>query len=101
MKVKIYRFNPIIDQQAYYQDYELPISKDDRYTALDVLKYIYDHQDTSLSFFNHSVCNHGICGRCAMKINGKVKLACTYLVEEDELLIEPINQNVVKDLVTK
>ena len=101
MKVKVYRFDPESEQEAYYQDYEVPIKKEDRNTALDVLNYIYNNLDTSISFFNHSACNHGICGRCAMKINGKIKLACTYLVEEDEFTIEPKKINVIKDLVSK
>jgi succinate dehydrogenase / fumarate reductase, iron-sulfur subunit len=99
MKVKVYRFNPNKDQEAYFQKYELPITKEERFTVMDILKYIYEQLDTSLSFYSHSVCNHGICGRCAMKINGKVKLACTCLVEEDEITIEPISHNVIKDLV--
>jgi len=101
MLVRILRFNPEADREAIYQEYRVPITPSDRYTVMDVLKYIYDHIDSSLSFFSHSVCNHGICGRCAMKINGKVRLACTYLVEEDIITIEPKNNNVIKDLVTK
>jgi len=84
-----------------FESYEVPITKQDRYTALDILKYIYENLDSSLAFFSHSVCNHGICGRCAMKINGKVKLSCTYLVTENELILEPKNKKVVRDLVTE
>lgn len=101
MKVTVYRFNPETDQEASYQTYELPITKTDRYTVMDILEYIYNHYDTSLSFFNHSACNHGICGRCGLKINGKPGLACTVLVESDEIKLEPINTHVVKDLVVR
>jgi succinate dehydrogenase/fumarate reductase-like Fe-S protein len=101
MKAKIYRFDPEKDAAPYYQDYELPITREDRYTAMDVLQYVYDFLDTTLSFFSHSVCNHGICGRCTIRINGSTKLACTYLVEEDELTIEPKAGRVIKDLVTR
>ncbi len=101
VKVTVYRFNPETDQEARYETYELPITKEDRYTVMDILEYIYFNCDTSLSFFNHSACNHGICGRCGLKINGKAGLACTVLVESDELTLEPINSHVVKDLVVR
>ena len=48
----------------------------------------------------HSVCNQGICGRCGVRANGKNGLACVTRVWGEELLLEPKNNKVVKDLVT-
>jgi succinate dehydrogenase/fumarate reductase iron-sulfur protein len=43
-------------------------------TVLDLLKILKDEFDGSLSF-RHS-CRSGICGSCAVQINGTGKLAC-------------------------
>ncbi len=100
MKFEVFRFNPEVDDKPYYQSFDLDITKEDRFTVMDVLNAIYTSHDSSLSFFSHSVCNHGICGRCSVKVNGKVKLACTFMVEED-LVIEPRTNRVVKDLIVR
>lgn len=101
MKVRIYRQNPEEGGEPFFQDYEVPVTTEDRYTVMDVLEYIYYNLDSSLAFYSHSVCNHGICGRCGVKINGKPGLACTHRVTEPELTLEPINSRVVRDLVTR
>jgi succinate dehydrogenase / fumarate reductase iron-sulfur subunit len=98
MKVTIARFNPETNEK-WLDKYDLDIKKEDRLTVMDVLKIIYNTKDSSLAFFHHSVCNHGICGRCGVRVNGKTRLACTHLITEDELLLEPKNDNVLRDLV--
>lgn len=101
MRIKVYRFNPESDNSSYFDEFQLPQKKEDKCTAMDILRYIYENLDQTLSFYNHSACNHGICGRCAVKINGKVRLACTYVIDSDEIIIEPKNNKVVKDLVVE
>ena len=84
-----------------FNSYSVPFSTKGRNTIMDVLNYIFENLDSTLSFYSHSVCDHGICGRCAVKVNGKVKLACTELADTDEIIIEPKNNNVVTDLITE
>jgi len=101
MKVKVFRMDPSTDREGHFQEYDVPVNKGERWTVMDVLDYIALHLDSSLSYYRHSVCNQGICARCSIKINGKVELACTHKVEEEELILEPRNDRVVKDLVTR
>lgn len=80
MKVtfKIYRFDPVSGGEPFYQNYELPVEKGQ--TVLDALNEIKAHQDGSLTF--RRSCRSGICGSCAMQINGLNRLACeTQLVQ--------------------
>lgn len=99
MKITVYRFDPEHDKEPHYDEFQAPITPADRMTVMDVLEYLFEHNDSSLGFYSHSVCNHGICGRCSVRINGKVKLACTTLADCDELLLEPASNEVIKDLV--
>lgn len=103
MKIKLYRFDPDKDQQGYFSEYEVPVREGTAWTVMDVLDYIALNYDSSLSYFRHSACNHGICCRCVMKINGKPDLACTYVVKSgDGLMIEPSRADkLVKDLVIR
>ena len=94
MKIKILR------SSGQYSEYNVPFTNEDGRTLMDVLEYIFYNLDATLSYYSHSTCNHGICGRCGIKINGKVRLACAALAEGDELVLEPKNSQVVKDLVT-
>nr|BAL53659.1 fumarate reductase iron-sulfur subunit [uncultured Aquificae bacterium] len=69
-------------------------------TLLDMLIKIKEDMDQSLSF--RSMCRAGVCGTCAIKVNGKPVLACSTKVSifGEELTIEPIDQfSVIKDLV--
>jgi succinate dehydrogenase (ubiquinone) iron-sulfur subunit len=69
---------------------------------LDVLFKIKDEQDNSLSF--RRSCREGICGSCAMNINGVNTLACLSKVEKtatgEGTKIAPLpHMFVVRDLV--
>lgn len=103
MKVKIQRFDPFVDKEPYFQSFEVPIPKSERWTVMDILDFIVVNYDSSISYYRHSTCNHGICGQCALKINDKIHLACTSEVRNhDDLYIEPLpNKKIIKDLVTK
>ncbi len=87
--------------EPYYQKYELHFADD--MTVLDGLMKIKDYTDGSLSF--RWSCRMGICGSCAMMVNGKPVLTCqTYLCNVSkpgkELKIEPLrNFPVIKDLI--
>ncbi|MFZ4541810.1 MAG: succinate dehydrogenase iron-sulfur subunit [Rickettsiales bacterium] len=68
--------------------------------VLDALIKMKDEQDPSLTF--RRSCREGICGSCAMNIDGTNTLACTKSIHEvkGEVNIYPLpHMKVVKDLV--
>lgn len=70
-------------------------------TVLDALIDIKEFQDHTVSF--RYSCRMGICGSCAMVINGKPVLACeTPLhMEKNDVKVEPMKGHpILKDLVT-
>lgn len=74
---KIYRHKPESGREPYYQLFEVDVEKGQ--TVLDVLGEIKAHQDGSLVY--RRSCRSGICGSCAMQINGLNRLACETQVE--------------------
>ena len=100
MIVKVYGYTLGDDQAAHYDSFEIPYCEEDEATVMDVLDYISVHLDHTLSYYKHSACNHGICGRCLVKVNGENKLACITKVKGEQLLLEPVNkEKVMKDLI--
>jgi fumarate reductase iron-sulfur subunit len=99
IKVKVFRFDPLIDKKPRYQTYEVPFQEG--LSAMSVLDYIYQNLDSSLAYYDHAGCSLGICGKCIGKVNGKPSLFCQTDVKGD-ITLEPINEkNVLKDLVTR
>jgi succinate dehydrogenase/fumarate reductase iron-sulfur protein len=98
VEFNVSRYNPE-NKKTYVSTFKVPIRKGT--TILDALLYIKDNLDETLTF-RHS-CRMGICGSCAVNINGKPMLACYTQVlhlEADSLTIEPLsNMPVIKDLV--
>lgn len=95
---KVRRYRPNLDEKPFWQSYEISLSSFDR--VLDGLIKIQDQLDPTLAF--RKSCAHGICGSCAMKINGINRLACQTLVKDLPKLIEiePLPKlPVIKDLV--
>ena len=92
MNLTIKRFKET-KPEAYLEEFSV---KHDE-TILNSLIEVKTKYDNSLSF--RCGCKTGVCGSCAIKVNGVEKLACkTHLSEND--LIEPIsNSKVVKDLI--
>jgi len=68
---------------------------------LDILLKIKDEMDSTLSF--RRSCREGVCGSCAMNLDGIHKLACIYPFDLDlskTALITPLgHMYVIKDLV--
>jgi len=98
VEFRISRYDPESKRQ-YVSTYKVPIRKGT--TILDALLYIKDNVDETLTF--RQSCRMGICGDCAVNIDGKPMLACYTQVlhlEADSLTIEPLsNLPVIKDLV--
>lgn len=99
VKFKIYRFNPDIGREPWYQDYVLTAKPTDR--ILDCLNRIKWEQDGTLSY--RMSCGHGVCGSDAMRINGQCALACQKLIKEyegKEIVLEPLpSYKILKDLI--
>ncbi|HDD43612.1 MAG TPA: succinate dehydrogenase iron-sulfur subunit [Candidatus Desulfofervidus auxilii] len=70
-KFIIQRFWPEKDKIPYWQIYEIDCQED--WTVLDALEAIRAF-DPTLTY--RRVCRHGVCGSCAMNINGFNSLAC-------------------------
>ena len=69
--------------------------------VLDAVMKIKNEIDTSLTF--RRSCREGICGSCAMNIDGTNTLACTKAISDvkGDIKIYPLpHMPVIKDLVT-
>lgn len=69
---KILRYDPKTDKKPHGEQFKVPTKSG--MTVLDGLYYIQEHLDGSLAF--RSSCRAGVCGSCAMHINGTYRLAC-------------------------
>lgn len=98
VKARIYRIDRSAGNQAgRYQEYEVPLQ--DRMSVLNLLQYVNEHYDGGLAYYVS--CRRGLCAGCAVRVNGKSKLACVELVTGD-VTIEPLSEDrVVKDLLIR
>jgi succinate dehydrogenase / fumarate reductase iron-sulfur subunit len=98
---RIYRFDPDSGARPRMDSYELDMA-DCGPMVLDALLKIKNEVDSTLAL--RRSCREGICGSCAMNINGLNTLACTRSCEElgsGEVRIYPLpHMPVIKDLVT-
>lgn len=103
VSVIIKRYDPVKAGASYKEEHRLYLEENARITILDVLRKIRDHKDGSLAF--RCSCRSGICGSCAVRVNGREALACTTglmdsLNKEGKVVIEPLkNLTAIKDLV--
>lgn len=96
---KIYRYDPETKANPAVDTYEVDMAECAP-MVLDALIKIKGEQDSSLTF--RRSCREGICGSCAMNIDGTNTLACTKPVDEvrGDVKIYPLpHMPVVKDLV--
>ena len=96
---KIYRYNPDTRAAPKLQEYKINVN-DCGPMVLDALLKIKNEQDSTLTF--RRSCREGICGSCAMNINGSNTLACLAYIDEPEkeTSIYPLpHMYVLKDLV--
>jgi len=98
INVKVFRYNPETEKQPHYETYSVPYEKG--MSAFNVLQYINANYDGGLAYYVS--CRIGVCMGCVIRINGKAQRACSYLVKDEDLLLEPLNKDkVVKDLLCK
>ncbi len=105
LTLKIRRYDPD-SERSWVQDYYLKAGRILRF--VDLFRKINDEQDPTLAW--SSSCEHGQCGTCGMKINGKPLLTCELLVEKaveqfkthtftvEALTIAPVIRDLVVDL---
>ncbi len=95
LKVRVWRGT----QSGEFQGFEVP-----RYpsqTVLDVVTHIQRHLDPTLAY--RFACRVGMCGSCAMMVNGVPRWTCRTHVDKvgEKLEIGPLrNLPVIRDLVT-
>ena len=98
-KVVIYRWNPEDQDNPRLDTYEIDLSKCGP-MVLDALMKIKNEIDSSLAY--RRSCAHGVCGSCAMNMDGKNGLACTKSHKEikGDINIYPLpHLKVQKDLI--
>ena len=88
-------------ESGHFQTFEVP--RFESQTVLDVVTHIQRGLDSTLSY--RFACRVGVCGWCAMTVNGKARWTCRTHVAKvaahDRLEIAPLaNLPVIKDLVT-
>uniref|UniRef100_A0A343UXS3 Succinate dehydrogenase [ubiquinone] iron-sulfur subunit n=1 Tax=Montagnia macrospora TaxID=2662032 RepID=A0A343UXS3_9FLOR len=97
--VRIYRWNPYLQIKPYFSIYPVNLLQCGS-MVLDLLLFIKNSQDSTLTF--RRSCREGICGSCAMNIEGSNTLACLkpFAPKPLFLTIYPLpHMKVVKDLV--
>lgn len=97
LKVKIWRGDKT---RGEFVGYEVPAFASQ--TVLDVVTWIQRQIAPDLSY--RFACRVGMCGSCAMTVNGKPRWTCrshvSHVIDGDSLTIEPLrNMPVIKDLV--
>ena len=96
---KIYRWNPDDGENPKVDTYVIDLD-DCGPMVLDALIKIKNEVDASLTF--RRSCREGICGSCAMNIDGGNTLACTRAIDDvnGDVKVYPLpHMRVVKDLV--
>jgi fumarate reductase iron-sulfur subunit len=88
-------------RQGRYRTYKVP--RRENQTVLDAVTYVQHHLDPTLSY--RFACRVGMCGSCAMTVNGRPRWTCrthvSVVAARGRLEIGPLaNLPIVKDLVT-
>ena len=87
MKVSIQRENGLVE-------YEVAL---ENATLLELLSEIKTKQDNTLAF--SSGCRSSVCGSCSMRVNENEVLACSYKVQDGDIITPLQNVEVLRDLV--
>lgn len=98
-RVEVYRWDPDSGDNPRLDIYEINLDECGP-MVLDAIIKIKNEIDSTLAF--RRSCREGVCGSCAMNINGKNTLACTRAIEDldDTIRIYPLpHMEVIKDLI--
>lgn len=101
LDVRVWRTAADASETGAYREYEVP--RQESQTVLDVVSHIQRHLDASLAY--RFACRVGMCGSCAMTVNGVARWTCRTHVAKvaanNRLEIGPLhNLPVIRDLVT-
>jgi len=78
IKVRVTRYRPEQDDKPWDQEFEVPFNQDS--SVLEVLGYIKDNLEPSLSY--RWSCRMAICGSCGFMVNGEPKLGCKTFIRD-------------------
>ena len=98
-RFEVYRWDPDTDENPRIDIYHLDLDRCGEMVLDGILK-IKNEIDSGVTF--RRSCREGVCGSCAMNVNGKNTLVCTKAISEYEgtIKIYPLpHLDVVKDLV--
>lgn len=98
-RFEIYRYDPDSGSNPHLDTYDVDLD-DCGPMVLDALIWIKNKVDSTLTF--RRSCREGVCGSCAMNIDGTNWLACTRFISDTETpgTIYPLaNMRIIKDLV--
>ncbi len=98
-RFQVYRYDPEGEENPRMDTYEVALDNCGP-MVLDALLHIKDDMDSTLTL--RRSCREGICGSCAMNIDGTNTLACTKAIADvaGDVRITPLpHMEVVKDLV--
>ena len=98
-KFKVYRYDPDSGENPRYDTFEIDLDACGP-MVLDAIIKIKNEIDPTLTF--RRSCREGICGSCAMNMNGANGLACTTAIDDlkGDIRITPLpHMDVIKDLV--
>jgi succinate dehydrogenase / fumarate reductase iron-sulfur subunit len=105
--LKLYRYNPESGEPAHWENYDVDLP--DHMSVLDGVLQARAQQDGSIGI--RCSCQAAICGSCAVRINGKTRLACNTKIGQaaeeaanrtglGDIVVEPMaNYPVLKDLI--
>lgn len=92
--VKLFRFDPEVDDKPWYSEFKVPY---EGRTVLDVLLYIYQKLDSTFAF--RWACGKGYCRSCVALVNERPVLACMAPASK-YMKIEPHPKfKIIKDLL--
>jgi succinate dehydrogenase / fumarate reductase iron-sulfur subunit len=97
--LEVYRYDPDSGENPRIDTYEVDLD-DCGPMVLDALIWIKNRVDSTLTF--RRSCREGVCGSCAMNIDGTNWLACTRFISDlaTPATIYPLaNMKIIKDLV--
>jgi len=97
-RFSVFRYDSSSSEGPRFQEYEIPYSQG--LTVLGGLLYIQQRVDGSLAF--RYSCRAGVCGSCAMHINGRYRLACETQVADCnmQVTVRPLGHlPIIKDLI--
>jgi succinate dehydrogenase/fumarate reductase iron-sulfur protein len=97
--LRVRRFEPAKDAHPYWASYTIEAKP--KLSVLDGLFAVLEQQDGTLGF--RYSCRAGMCGSCAMRIDGREALACRMRLENlgSTVTVEPLRSlPVIKDLLT-